>query len=138
MRFPFWKRKKTFLYDEAAKWLDHALAQDIPENAVAFCFNLYDDGNHSWSMELIASQRFDKDDTDWACDEVTDFGTREKNFVWKQKAEWDTVLQDVISALKKYLSQGKNAEKLKSGKGIGAGFVDGDIFILYPDAELSE
>ncbi|MBQ3094316.1 MAG: DUF4299 family protein, partial [Clostridia bacterium] len=32
-------------YNEVATWLDHVLAQEIPNDVTAFCFNLYDDGN---------------------------------------------------------------------------------------------
>ena len=127
------KEKDGFAYHSAAKWLDNVLTQDIPEDAAAFCFNLYDDGDSKWSMELVGTQRFDADDTDWPCDEVTDFGTREKPFVWSKTADWDTVLNEVISVLTDYLENGKHADVLKSGNGVGVGFTDGDLTILYSE-----
>ena len=33
------------MYNEVANWLNNVLNQDIPEEVVAFCFNLYEDGN---------------------------------------------------------------------------------------------
>ncbi|MCI5623305.1 MAG: hypothetical protein MR326_06270 [Anaerostipes sp.] len=96
----------------------------------AFCFNLYEDGNSSWSMELIGAHRFDADDADWPCEEVTDFGTRENHFVWSKTANWDVVLEEVISVLSEYLNNGKRAKVLTAKKRVGVGFVDGDVKIL--------
>lgn len=36
-----------------------------------------------------------------------------------------------MSMLKQYLDKGMYADILKTGEGVGAGFVDGDIEILY-------
>ena len=38
---------------------------------------------------------------------------------------------DMIDILKKYLNDGKYADLLKSREGVGVGFVDGDIEIIY-------
>jgi shikimate kinase len=43
---------------------------------------------------------------------------------------WKKALSYVIKELKEYLSDGKYANLLKSRKGVGVGFVDGDIKIL--------
>ena len=52
------------MYNELVAWIDEALAQGIPEDAVAVCFNVYEDGESSWSMELVACSSFDPDDDD--------------------------------------------------------------------------
>ena len=91
-----------FLYHKVSKWLDSSLAQKIPDEVMAFCFNLYDDGNGRWSMELIGAGRFDLDDSDWPCEEVTDFMTRESPFVWNSSSKWDVVLNEMADVLKKY------------------------------------
>lgn len=116
---------------KVAEWLDDVLEQPISEEIVGFCFNLYEDGNNRWSMELVGTASFDEDDSDWACDEVTDFGTRENSFAWEKDAQWNEVLDEVLGTIKEYLEKGIYAEKLKSGVGVGAGFVDGDLEILY-------
>lgn len=116
---------------KVTEWLDNLLKQDIPDDVVAFCFNLYEDGNNHWSMELVGAASFDEEDSDWACDEIVDLGTREKPFVWEKDAEWDVVLDEIIDVLKLYLGNGTCAEILKNKAGVGAGFVDGDIEILY-------
>ena len=116
---------------KVTEWLDDVLEQSISEEIVAFCFNLYEDGNNSWSMELVGTASFDEDDQDWACDEVTDFGTRRMPLVWEKDAQWNEVLDEVIALLKAYLENGAHAEVLKEKASVGVGFVDGDIEIIY-------
>ena len=117
------------MYNEVANWLNNVLNQDIPEEVVAF--NLYEDGNNAWSMELVGTERFDVDDEDWPCDEVTDFGTREDLLAWNKDSEWDVVLEGMSTVLRQYLENGDYAHILKSKEGIGIGFVDGDVAILF-------
>ena len=119
------------MYSKVSDWLDNVLQQDIPEEVVAFCFNLYEDGDFNWSMELVGTESFDTEDGDWPCDEITDFGTRIKPLTWTQETEWDNVLEGIISVLRDYLEIGKYADVLKSREGVGVGFVDGDVEILY-------
>lgn len=81
------------MFDEISEWLDDVLEDisdtGIPNAVIAFGFNLYDNGDDNWSMELIGTSEFDTDDEDWLCNEVTDFATRDNPFQWCKKAEWD-------------------------------------------------
>ena len=119
------------MYNKVSEWIDGVLSDGVPDEAVAFCFNLYENEDYYWSMELIGAVRFDPDDQDWACDEVTDFNSRESVFTFQAECEWDEALQTMIDILKKYLNDGKYADLLKSREGVGVGFVDGDIEIIY-------
>lgn len=119
------------MYNRVQDWLDEVLKQDIPNEVAGFCFNLYEDGDCDWSMELVGTESFDEDDEDWACGEITDFGTRTKPLMWKSESEWEHVLEDSIFALKTYLENGKYAEVLRGRSGVGVGFVDGNIEIVY-------
>jgi len=119
------------MYSEISKWIDNVLKQEIPTSVVAFCFNIYEDGDSRWSMELVGTGSYNVDDEDWACDEVTNFGTRENNFSWNESGEWNEVLDKMISELKRYLDKGACANLLKSKGEIGVGFVDGDIEMLF-------
>ena len=119
------------MYCKLADWLDNILSRDISEDVVAFGFNLYEDEDDQWSVELVGTSRFDVEDEDWCCDEITDFGTREEPFTWEQKATWDEILAEIVSYLKEYLENGKYADVLKDRIGVGVGFVDGNIEILY-------
>ncbi len=113
-----------------SKWLDGILEQSISEEVKAFCFNLYDDGDNKWSMELVGIGNFDIDDVDWACDEIEDYGTRENPFAWSKSEQCDKVLEEVICVLNEYLEKGKYSEVLKLKCGVGVGFVDGDIMVI--------
>lgn len=123
------------MFDEISAWLDDVLEDisetDILNEIIAFGFNLYDNGDDNWSMELIGTSEFDADDEDWLCNEVTDFGTRNNSFQWYKKAKWEEILNDVICLLKRYLESGKYADVLKAKLGIGVGFVDGNVEIIY-------
>lgn len=116
-----------------ADWIDNVLKdQVISENIIAFCFNLYEESDeNTWSMELVGTERFDLEDEDWACNEATDFGSRENLYYWEMECEWDEALEYMVNELKQYLSNGKYADLFKSKQGVGIGFVDGNIEILY-------
>lgn len=114
-----------------ADWIDNVLNKEMPENIVAFCFNLYEEGDGKWSMELVGTDSFDLDNEDWACSEVTDFGSRDGLYVWDMECEWDAALAYMANELRKYLAEGMYADLLKSRVGVGVGFVDGNIEILY-------
>lgn len=122
-------RIETWLNDV----LEHKVPSKIPSVIRAFCFNLYEGGNGDWSMELVGTESFDPEDEDWACDEITDFGTREEPLSWKKETCWNEVLQEVSSALRHYLENGLHADVLKSCMGVAVGFTDGNLEILYSD-----
>ncbi|MCD7907889.1 MAG: hypothetical protein LUH04_09480 [Clostridium sp.] len=113
---------------ELTEWLDSLLQEPLPEDIAALNFNLYDDGDHCWSAELIGAGSFDADDPDCACDEV--FAARDSLLRWEQDGSWEQVLEDVIAQLEAYLESGRFADKLKSYQGIGVGFVDGDVVLM--------
>ena len=118
------------MYNELVVWIDEALAQGIPKDVVAVCFNIYEDGDNSWSMELVGCSSFDSDDDDWACDEVSDFGTRDNPSTWDFAGDWEALLVDMGAKLTKYLETEDNADKLAMLDGVAVGFVDGDLIIL--------
>lgn len=111
------------------KWIDNLFENTIPDAVVAIAFNLYEDGENQWSIEMIGSNTFDIEDSDWACEEV--FDTRDNILSWIQNATWEEILQETISKIQKYIGVGKYAERIKSYAGVGVGFVDGDITIVY-------
>jgi len=112
-------------------WIDNVLNTDIPDNIVAFCFNLYEEGNGNWSMELVGSDWFDTENEDWASNEITDFESRKSLYEWSMDCGWEDVLAYMVNELKAYLTNGKHSELLKSRRGVGVGFVDGNIEILH-------
>lgn len=119
------------MYSEIQEWLDSVLNTEIPEGTKGFIFNLYDDEDGQWSLELVAASRFDENDPDWGCDEITDFGTRDEPFSWEEETGWEAVQEEVSDALAEYLAGGEYAGVLKSVEGVGVGFVDGELELLY-------
>lgn len=115
-------------YDSFEKWVDKSLSTGLPEGIEAFCFNLYDDGDGKWSVEIVGAASFDKNNSDWACEEV--FTTRKTPLRWKSNDSWEDILTSTTDILKEYLEKGKYAPLLRSKQGIGIGFVDGDLVLL--------
>lgn len=111
------------------KWLNDTLKNVLPEQIVAIAFNLYEDGDNRWSIEMVGTSSFDTEGSDWACEEV--FTTRNNLQSWTQEAKWDEILKETCDQIKRYLLVGKYAKKLKLYQGVGIGFVDGDISIVY-------
>lgn len=109
-------------------WLEDALKK-LPGNIEAVNFNLYDDGDNKWSVELVGSSTFDENNSDWACNEV--YTTRENPYVLTKKSDWKAIENLFTTFLLNYLERGKYAHILKECRGIGIGFVDGDLSILY-------
>lgn len=115
------------------EWLDEVLENELPDTVKAINFNLYDDGDNVWSVELIGASRFDPDDEDWACDEV--FTTREEPLAWEEDTSSLDIQEQAYNAIKEYLESGLYADKLKQYEGVGVGFVDGELFIVYTAKE---
>ena len=111
------------------EWLDLILKNELNSEIKAINFNLYEDTDNKWSVELVGTFSFDKDNDDWACDEV--FTTRDHPFVIECESDWKLVETFFIGLVNEYLSSGKYAGKLKEYQAIGIGFVDGDLHILY-------
>lgn len=111
------------------KWLDKTLKKADLSDAVAINFNLYEDGENQWSAEFIGTGSFDGEDSDWACDEV--FVFRKKPFKWKEDAKWESVQDKIAGKIQDYLENGVYAYRLKELTGVGVGFVDGDITVVY-------
>jgi len=128
--FSLFKKKgeSGLTYSELETWLNEVMQMTIPVDVVAFCFNLYEDVNKSWTLELIGANTFDTTDSDWACDEV--FTTRDKPLIWNENKEWQDVLMKIKELLQDYLEKGKYGKVLKERQGLAVGFVDGDLTLL--------
>ena len=112
-------------------WMDNVLSGDLPPTIEAFNFNLYE-GEGEWHVQIIGAGSFSTEDEEWPCDEV--FTTGEDVFVVKHAdagRTWKKALAFFISLTRAYLLEGKYAVVLKSRKGVGIGFVDGDLKLLH-------
>ena len=111
------------------EWLDLLLKNELSSEIKAIIFNLYEDTDNKWSIELVGTFSFNKDNDDWACDEV--FATRDNPFMIERESDWKSMEEFFVGLVNEYLSFGKYAGKIKEYQAIGIGFVDGDLHILY-------
>ena len=110
-------------------WLDTILAVELPSEIRAINFNLYEDVQNKWSVELVGTSVFDESSEDWACCEV--FTTRDHPYVIEQKNDWQAIEEMFKDWVSDYLHSGKYTDKLKQFEAVGLGFVDGDLAILF-------
>lgn len=123
------------MYEKVEKWFDDIFAKDFPSDVVAIIFNIYEDGENEWSFEVVGTSRFDREDSDWGADEVTDFGTRDEPYEFEEECIWQGIHAEISSYVKLYLEEGKYAGKLKSLQGIGVGFVDAELEVVFPNEQ---
>ncbi|MBQ8297541.1 MAG: hypothetical protein IJX77_07160 [Ruminococcus sp.] len=122
------------IYIEFSKWLDKLLGENkMPENTAAFCFNLYEEEDENYGIQLIASDEFDENDGgDWACSEI--WSSEEDIFYIDHSDEKDADaergLEFISGLIRSYLENGKYRSILLGAKAVAAGFIDGDISIL--------
>ena len=117
------------MYKAFEKWLNGVLEENMPIPGVALNFNLYEEADFCWSIQLIGASCFDEEEEDWCCEET--FSSGENRSSWKEHAEWEEILDVSCEMIRQYISNGKYAEALKKYEAIAAGFVDGDLEILY-------
>jgi len=117
-------------------WIDASMQEDIPETAKGYSFNLYEPAGEdgvSFGVELIGAGSFDESDPDWACKEVWEPNERGISIPEEYSGqEWEGCLEKMRDLLIKFLSGNTlSAKKLKSSQGIGLGFVDGDLEVIW-------
>lgn len=123
------------IYEAFSEWLDSLLENDMPENTKAYNFNLYEESieDHIYGIQVVATDRFDENDDEWACDEVWTSG--EDIFCIDTSDEDDTgaqfALELITGLVREYLDCGEYADKLKGSLAVGIGFVDGDLDIIF-------
>lgn len=124
------------IYIEFEKWLSKLLENDMPDNTAAYNFNIYEEEDETYGVQLIASDEFSEDDDDWACSEI--WSSEEEIFYIDHSDEKDADrergLEFISQLISDYLEKGEKADTLKAVKAVGAGFVDGDLKILYKEA----
>ena len=122
------------MYDLFAEWVDRQLEENImPESTVAFYFALYNEHGGGFGMQLIACDRFDENDEDWACyhvylDENNIFLIKGDN---DEENEWENAYAFMKSLAVTYLEKGKHRDILLNTKGVGIGHVNGDLELIY-------
>jgi len=119
-------------------WLEQALAEGVPNDVVAFAFNLYEQSSNGarYGVEFIGASEFDRSDPDWACSEVWEpsKGRRSDIPISFCDGSWDACLSQMSDLISSFLREPSPlSQKLGSVRGIGIGFVDGELSLLKAD-----
>ncbi len=117
-------------------WLLQAFAFDVPEKIKAFSFNLFEPAfveGVKFGVEVIGTSEFSPDDQDWACEEIWEPKHRQLNIPVSFSGEsWEQCLVVIQSLIEVFLAKDNRAAIiLKSRLGIGVGFVDGDLNLVW-------
>lgn len=116
-------------------WADQSLSQPIPQATVAFHFNLYE-GETSVHVQLIGTDSFfpgeDPERDYWPGAET--FTTGEEIFEIPFSvagSNWQEWLNTSKKMVAQYIAKGAKSNVLRRSQGVGIGFVDGDMYVLW-------
>ncbi len=116
---------------EIFDWIDEILIENQISDFGAYNFNIYE-SEGEFHIQVVGTNSFDLDDDDWACDEI--YSSEEDIFIIpfeESGSDWKDGLLYIKGLLNNYLEFGQYSRILKKSRGVGVGFVDGDIDILY-------
>ena len=126
---------------EFIMWLDKSVSAPISDDVKAYSVNLFEHLNEQskYGAELIGAGRFDTSDEDWACDEVWWPNPRSIDLPLKWSgSDWQTCLNRVRSLLSELMyNDSQFSRSIKSSEGLGVGFVDGNIDIVWQQDKRS-
>lgn len=111
------------------RWLDRIL-QDYQIATTAFNFNIYDNHNDMYSVEIVGCPTFDKFDDDWASEEV--YASRDHYTMYDFYSESrSNALLRMCKKIHLYLVDGLYADVLKDVEAVACGFIDEALKLLY-------
>ncbi|WP_295516166.1 hypothetical protein [uncultured Stenotrophomonas sp.] len=125
--------------EDLTTWLAATLREPRPASLRGYCFNLVDGAaadEASFTLELVGCERFDANDPDWPCDEC-----------WRPShppleiataftgPDWESCLENVRGLLLPLVQEGTPGAPLRMAQGVGLGFVDGDLHLLWQRGE---
>lgn len=111
------------------EWLDRIL-KDYNQNTAAFNFNVYDNKNGLFSIEIVGCPLFDRNDDDWASNEL--YASRDHFSMYDYYCpEREIAIHKICKQIAQYLAKGEYAYVLKKSQAVTCGFIDGDLMMLY-------
>ena len=119
------------IYTEFENWLDSLFENnDMPDETLAFCFNLYEESSEDsvYSVQLVACDKFDKDDSDWACEEC--WSSEEDIFYIELSDEQDKDWKSAQELIKSWVQEYMKTCDTLSAKPVAIGFIDGDLELI--------
>ena len=121
-----------------SQWLDESLAAEVPDEVKAFAFLLWEPAEiegSKFAVDLVGTARFDADDPqgDWACDEVWEPPAQSLPIPESYSGKsWKPCLKKLTTLARRQLASPSTATAhLKSREGIGIGFIDGDMAVIW-------
>lgn len=112
-------------------WLSKiCIEQDVSNDIVAYCFNLYEtiDG---YGIYLSGASSYDEDCDDWACDPSWQSEYMELNGGDYQGMSWQTFLEIIANAVRVCISSTETLANYFQGKIITVGFEDGNLQRIF-------
>lgn len=118
------------IYNGFAEWLDNLLENnDMPADTKAFNFNLYEEEEEVFGVQLIASDSFSPADDEWACCEV--WSSEEDIFCVSASDEEDKSREAFQKFVSDMISDYIEKSDILGSVPVGIGFVDGDLNIIF-------
>lgn len=118
------------IYTEFENWLNTQLENGMPAETKAFCFNLYEESAEDfvYSVQLVACNAFDENDSDWACEEV--WSSEEDIFCIELSDEQDRDCKSAQELIKSWVLEYMKDCDILSAKPVAIGFVDGELELI--------
>jgi hypothetical protein len=111
-------------------WADRHVSQFIHANAVAFHFNLYE-GHDSVHVQIDGTDSFNTENY-WPGKRICSSGEDIFEVPFEcAGANWRDWLQTLTALCTDYVSKGERSDVLRKSLGVGIGFVDGDMYVLW-------
>ena len=115
-------------------WADRLLNVEVPKGTVAFHFNLYE-GIDSVHVQLAGTESFSTVPEYWPGGETFSSGDDVFHVPFEVAGtNWQEWLEALRRLASSYIATGKNSGVLRSSQGVGIGFVDGDMYVLWQPA----
>jgi hypothetical protein len=116
-------------------WLEDALTEGLPNDVVAFAFNLFEQRSNDarYGVEFVGASEFDRNNPDWACSEAWEPSKGRKVAIPLSFCDgsWELCLSQMSDLISSFLREPSPlSQKLNSVRGIGVGFVDGELLLL--------
>ena len=92
-------------------WLDPILDYGMPKDAKAILFNIYENDDFSWELQLIATKSYSDNNFKWIFDEM--YSSGHDAFLWKARYTEADALAEAVNAVKEYLVDGRFSKELK-------------------------
>ena len=122
---------KNELVLQFATWVDRVLDQQDLSPVVAYNFNLYEHEDET-AIQLVGATSYDPEHEDWACN--TYYSSGEDLFILPHSLTgrgWQDAHRFAIRLIQDYLQRSTVPAPLMTCRAITAGFVAGDLEIVY-------